>query len=523
MVPVAHSTCTSIRSAVKMKLTVVTTVLLGLLLTPALAEYFQNQQVTREIRVNGGVQILSINRESRVVIVEQRSEFGTWKTIWNFNTGFIATELMSEGICLISTMNRNLLPTFETFPTVVQGFQGLKGQIQPTRVITFVLGQRVVPDLRIYGPDIFNTCRESTTVLASPVPELQLQPIYNEGACTTLNILNLVQLNYCRTNVNIKEFNFILSVKVIKEQSLRQEYKKLPSIPQSSTMVGAGVSTGRAFPAPHVGPEPQLTWHRKGPQGTKPKVLRRKSSQHKSVLNQVLEELDKVEHDLSHDTGETVAFQKRGDQVVPIYDEGTWTMKSRGMPELPNPGEARQAGINGLLDKIPGYINHNPTKVKAPAYTCRGAKAPAEGGCSPGPHYYVEPSMTRTGKYVAPAYAITGLPRIKTEIILGPSDYSPEKSNRHVFKCPPEPSMAFRNQGVKTNLSPGPSTYTLPRVLGPNTAHTPASPCYSMKSRSQRDRYDADLAKVVLIKPQAPAATFGLRHSMYTTPLILDI
>lgn len=42
----------------------------------------------------------------------------------------------------------------------------------------------------------------------------------------------------------------------------------------------------------------------------------------------------------------------------------------------------------------------------------------------------------------------------------------------------------------------GPGTYTLPRVLGPNTAHTPASPCYSMKSRSQRDRYDADLAKV---------------------------
>nr|XP_021147415.1 outer dense fiber protein 3 isoform X1 [Columba livia] len=249
---------------------------------------------------------------------------------------------MSEGICLISPMNRNLLPTFETFPTVVQGFQGLKGQIQPTRVITFVLGQRVVPDLRIYGPDIFNTCRESTTVLASPVP---------------------------------------------------------------------------------------------------------------------------------------------------------------------------------------GYINHNPTKVKAPAYTCRGAKAPAEGSCSPGPRYYVEPSMTRTGKYVAPAYAITGLPRIKTEITPGPSDYSPEKSNRHIFKCPPEPSMAFRNRGVKTDFTPGPGTYTLPRVLGPNTAHTPASPCYSMKSRSQQDRYDADLAKTPgpaalpkiqldVFKTRAPGYTMGTRTQL---------
>ncbi|PKK18793.1 outer dense fiber protein 3-like [Columba livia] len=216
---------------------------------------------------------------------------------------------------------------------------------------------------------------------------------------------------------------------------------------------------------------------------------------------------------------------------------GTWRPhRPRGLitAQFTSPGP--KYSVHGTM----GYINHNPTKVKAPAYTCRGAKAPAEGSCSPGPRYYVEPSMTRTGKYVAPAYAITGLPRIKTEITPGPSDYSPEKSNRHVFKCPPEPSMAFRNQGVKTNLSPGPSTYTLPRVLGPNTAHTPASPCHSMKSRSQRDRYDADLAKlrdktvkpgpadyrmgrVVLIKPQAPAATFGLRHSMYTTPLILDI
>ncbi|XP_071655459.1 uncharacterized protein [Patagioenas fasciata] len=126
---------------------------------------------------------------------------------------------------------------------------------------------------------------------------------------------------------------------------------------------GAGVSTGRAFPAPRVGPVPQHTWHGKGPQGPKPKALRRKSSR-KSVLNQVLEELDKVEHDLSHDTGEKVAMQKRGDQVVPIYDDGTWAMKSRGMPELPNPGEARQAGINGLLDKIPGWStkkNNNTT------------------------------------------------------------------------------------------------------------------------------------------------------------------
>ncbi|XP_064896800.1 ciliary microtubule associated protein 1A-like isoform X1 [Columba livia] len=201
---------------------------------------------------------------------------------------------------------------------------------------------------------------------------------------------------------------------------------------------------------------------------------------------------------------------------------GTWRPhRPRGLISAQFTSPGPKYSVQGTT----GYINHNPTKVKAPAYTCRGAKAPAEGGCSPGPRYYVEPSMTRTGKYVAPAYAITGLPRIKTEITPGPSDYSPEKSNRHIFKCPPEPSMAFRNRGVKTDFTPGPGTYTLPRVMGPNTAHTPASPCYSMKSRSQRDRYDADLAKTPgpaalpkieldVFKTRAPGYTMGTRTQL---------
>ncbi|XP_065507909.1 gastrokine-2-like [Caloenas nicobarica] len=201
MVPVAPSTCTSISSAVKMKLTIVTTVLLGLLLTPALAEFFQNQLVTREIQVNGGVQLLSINRETRVAIIEQNSEIGTWKTIWNFNTGYIATQLLSERICYISTLNTNLIPSFDVLPSVLQGFQGLKGQIQPLQQITYVLGQTVVPALEVYGPDIFNVCGAVTSVVASPVAELPA--VYNAGACNVLNVLNLVQLNYCRPNIKV--------------------------------------------------------------------------------------------------------------------------------------------------------------------------------------------------------------------------------------------------------------------------------------------------------------------------------
>ncbi|OXB52867.1 hypothetical protein ASZ78_001810, partial [Callipepla squamata] len=148
-------------------------------------------------------------------------------------------------------------------------------------------------------------------------------------------------------------------------------------------------------------------------------------------------------------------------------------------------------------------------------------------------------------------------------------DYSIEAASRHVFKCPLVQSMAFCREPVRTDRPPGPSTYMLPRLMGPNTAYTSASPCYSVRGRSQRGRFDEDLAKtpgpaafppvavdayrtrapaytmgvqpkpgaakavkpgpadysigwVTLIKPQAPACTFGIRHSIYTAPLITE-
>ncbi|POI19891.1 hypothetical protein CIB84_016363, partial [Bambusicola thoracicus] len=80
-------------------------------------------------------------------------------------------------------------------------------------------------------------------------------------------------------------------------------------------------------------------------------------------------------------------------------------------------------------------------------------------------------------------------------------DYRTEAANRHVFKCPPVQSMAFRREPLRTDHPPGPGTYTLPRLMGPNTAYTSASPCYSVRGRSQRGRFDEDLAKVSSAAP----------------------
>ncbi|OXB53242.1 hypothetical protein ASZ78_011435 [Callipepla squamata] len=150
-----------------------------------------------------------------------------------------------------------------------------------------------------------------------------------------------------------------------------------------------------------------------------------------------------------------------------------------------------------------------------------------------------------------------------------PGDYCIEAANRHVFKYPLVQSMAFWRGPLWTDCPPDPGTYTLLRLMGPNTAYTSTSRCYSLRGRSQRSCFDEDFAKtpgpaafptvavdaystrapvytigarpkpgaakaakpgladysvgrVTLIKPQAPACTFGIWHSIYTTPLIAE-
>lgn len=43
------------------------------------------QIITKQFTIVGGFQILTINREWRVATIEQRSNHGSWKTIWNYN------------------------------------------------------------------------------------------------------------------------------------------------------------------------------------------------------------------------------------------------------------------------------------------------------------------------------------------------------------------------------------------------------------------------------------------------------
>ncbi|XP_054373449.1 uncharacterized protein LOC118695117 [Molothrus ater] len=153
---------------------------------------FNNTQV---VIIGGQSQIVTINRQWRVAIIEQTSITGSWKTIWNYNTGIIATKVTQQNACYISTMNRNEMPRFDNLAHLAEESRNHIGFGRPTKKITFV-ASALVNNLRSYGSDVFSMCSGLTTYMAYEVHGPQV----NLGSCITLDVLQVVDLNYCTGN-----------------------------------------------------------------------------------------------------------------------------------------------------------------------------------------------------------------------------------------------------------------------------------------------------------------------------------
>ncbi|XP_063276772.1 uncharacterized protein LOC134562991 [Prinia subflava] len=152
---------------------------------------------SQQVIIAGQSQIVTINRQWQVAIIEKTTGSGSWKTIWNYNTGVIATRVMQQNACYISIMNRNEMPSFNNLARLAQESRNQIGLGRPTKKITFV-ANGLVNNLSSYGADIFSMCSGLTTYMAYEVHGVQV----NLGSCITLNVLRVVDLKYCSGNGN---------------------------------------------------------------------------------------------------------------------------------------------------------------------------------------------------------------------------------------------------------------------------------------------------------------------------------
>uniref|UniRef100_A0A3P8RUX6 Tripartite motif containing 35-30 n=1 Tax=Amphiprion percula TaxID=161767 RepID=A0A3P8RUX6_AMPPE len=247
---------------------------------------------------------------------------------------------------------------------------------------------------------------------------------------------------------------------------------------------------------------------------------------------------------------------------------GTWR------PHKPRGPIAALYGSPGPKYALPGLTGssiHDPTHYKAPMFSFGTRPKGATNNCSPGPRYLIPSNITRQGTEGTPAFSLRSRPKEpEFSKAPGPGHYSPERSGKSIFSSAPAYSLSGRSKEFYTNQTPGPATYNLPPILGHKSGTKSSAPSYSLYGRSKTGSFHEDLKKtpgpasykvvdpsiyrqkppgysmtgrnfvpgesskkpgpgahypekVTMTRTKAPSFSFGLHHSQYIAPLIVNV
>ncbi|XP_062403364.1 ciliary microtubule associated protein 1B [Sardina pilchardus] len=228
-------------------------------------------------------------------------------------------------------------------------------------------------------------------------------------------------------------------------------------------------------------------------------------------------------------------------------------------------------GPKYALPGATGLNQHDPRKLKGPAFSFGTRHRLFSNDCSPGPGYLVPSNITRVGRDGTPAYSLYS--RRKDPQLFqtpGPGRYFPEKSGKMAYLSAPAYSLSARTRGFRNDQTPGPAAYMLPPVLGPTTVNKTSAPTFSLTGRSKIGSFHEDLQKtpgpgsyrvvdpctythkapqysmigrnampgdtttkpgpgahhpeqVTFTRGKAPSFSFGIRHSEFIAPLITAV
>ncbi|XP_064366390.1 ciliary microtubule associated protein 1B [Dromaius novaehollandiae] len=243
---------------------------------------------------------------------------------------------------------------------------------------------------------------------------------------------------------------------------------------------------------------------------------------------------------------------------------GTWRPHR---PRGPIAALYTSPGPKYRLPSSVGYQLHDPSRHRAPAYSLGSRRAQPRDACSPGPAYLVPARTTARGRDASPAFSLHGRPRDPPPFRTpGPGRYRPELAGKWAFPRAPAHSLAARTAGRAAQQTPGPAAYELPPMLGPRVVGRSSAPTFSILGRRPAGSFCADLSKTPgpcgyrvvdadVYKRRAPrysmqprnpppaagsrqpgpgayspekrgrprGITFGVRHSDYLAPLVLEV
>lgn len=245
-------------------------------------------------------------------------------------------------------------------------------------------------------------------------------------------------------------------------------------------------------------------------------------------------------------------------------------MYERVIPRRPIAAMHKGPGPVYQLKPVVGHDEHCPSHRIMPAYTMSGRGKMFKDECSPGPKYAIEKGFTREGADGAPKIGVSGRHKDLTSFQTpSPDKYSVDQAGNQVFRNPPAYSMSSRTKQSHSDHTPSPNAYSLPPTLGGQLVDKRSGPGYSVRSRPAVGGFSEDLQKtpgagtykvcdpnvykrkaptyplvgrneipgdttqkpgpgahrpenVYVTKKAYPSFSFGIRHSEYTAPLIVE-
>lgn len=228
------------------------------------------------------------------------------------------------------------------------------------------------------------------------------------------------------------------------------------------------------------------------------------------------------------------------------------------------------------LPNLTGHTEHDPRSVhnKGPSYSFGLKSGKFKDDCSPGPAHFPNSRITRHGKDGTASYSLYSRHADKNCFnVPGAGTYKPEDQRvmETVFNKQPHYTFGSKHKFRGSDKTPASNTYTLPGMLGKTIqSGKTQAPCYTVTGRSKIGSFAEDLQKtpgpgthsivvpdkyknqqplysmlgrnnmpgdstvkpgpgshspekVTYNKRKAPECSFGIKHSNYTAPLIIEV
>ncbi|ESP01089.1 hypothetical protein LOTGIDRAFT_200481 [Lottia gigantea] len=181
------------------------------------------------------------------------------------------------------------------------------------------------------------------------------------------------------------------------------------------------------------------------------------------------------------------------------------------------------------LPSLVGLQTHDPRSShnKNPAYSFGVRHGRYRDDCSPGPCYYPDPKIYRSGKDGTPHYSLYSRQEHGTVFKTpGPGSYSPESSGPSANFRHPAYSFGNRPRHRKSDNSPAANSYTLPNMIGTTVlSGKRQAPCYTLSGRQTTGSFSEDMARTPgpgtynttdpsIVKCKAPLYSMTSRNMM---------